>query len=107
MSIPERVLDAERVVLVVLLHIMTVLMNVLYVSIGWVIGVSLTNFVVDVFFTENVLLSGLARVVCVLCVDSPTEDRLLLFTILLLLLFQNTQSPNPFDGYTDTRLQMN
>jgi hypothetical protein len=99
MHILERVIDVEIIVLTVLLHVISTLMNVLFALIGWVIGQSLINFLVDIYSTKSVYLDGLIRMVAVLCVDTHVGSHLLLSTILLILVYQTVRSPQSLEGY--------
>ena len=100
MPIPERVIDVEIAVLTGLLHAISILMNVLFAFTGWVIGQSLANLLVVIYSMNSVSLDGLIRMVAVLCVDMPVENQLLLFTTLLTLFFQSTESPQSLEDYT-------
>ena len=99
MRILERVIDVEIAVLTVLLHVTSILMNALFAFIGWVIGLSLTNFLVAIYSMNNVFFDGLILMAVVLCVDMPVEGQLLLCTTLLILFFQNVKSPTSFEDY--------
>lgn len=94
------IVGVETVVLKVLLHVTSTLMNVVFVLIGWELGRLFVNFTADIYSMNNVFKDGLIRMAVALTVDLSVEHLSLLFMIFQTFMYQNQESQKLLEDYT-------
>ena len=94
------ILDVEINVLRVSLLVTSILMNVVFVLLGWELGRLFVNFLVATFSMNDVFNDGFIPMAAALTADLSVEHLLLLFIIFQTLLCQNQESRNYLEDYT-------
>ena len=77
---------AEIAGLMVLMSVVSTLMNVSFVFIGWALGKTLFELLADTYSMDHVSIVGWVAVIAVLSVDTDSRNQLLLFMIFVMWL---------------------
>jgi hypothetical protein len=75
---------AEIAGLMVLMSVVSTLMNVSFVFIGWALGKALFELLADTYSMDHVSIAGWVAVIAVLSADTNYRDQLLLFMIFVM-----------------------